>query len=157
MNSVGKLLRDPALVEIAHKGETADTVEQFIVRVPQTLKPDLLRAVLAENAARSASSCSHAPAAAPTPPAGRLKRAGFAAEAIHSDRSQNQRRRALDNFASGATDVHRGHRRAGPRHRRGRAWTTWSTTTCPPQPEDYVHRIGRTGRAGASGYGPSRS
>ena len=47
-NSVGKLLHDPAFVEIAHKGETADTVEQYIVHVAQTLKPALLKAVLAE-------------------------------------------------------------------------------------------------------------
>ena len=103
-NSVGKLLHDPAFVEIAHKGETADTVEQYIVHVAQTLKPALLKAVLAEKGSdrvivfartrsRADSTCR------------RLKRAGYTAEAIHSDRSQAQRRRALDNFAAGKTGV----------------------------------------------------
>ena len=91
-------------MEIAHKGETADTVEQYIVRVPHALKPDLLRAVLQERGSQRvmvfARTRSRADAACR-----RLKRAGFTAEAIHSDRSQNQRRRALDNFAAGTTDV----------------------------------------------------
>ena len=103
-NSVGKLLRDPALVEIAHKGDTADTVDQYIVRVPQTLKPDLLRAVLKERGSKRVIVFARTRSRADST-CRRLKRAGFAAEAIHSDRSQNQRRRALDNFASGATDV----------------------------------------------------
>ena len=38
----GTFLRDPEVVEIAHKGETADTVDQCIVHVPQVLKADLL-------------------------------------------------------------------------------------------------------------------
>ncbi len=101
---MGKLLHDPAFVEIAHKGETADTVEQYIVRVPQTLKPALLKAVLAEKGHERvivfARTRSRADATCR-----RLKRAGYTAEAIHSDRSQNQRRRALDNFAAGTTDV----------------------------------------------------
>ena len=152
-NSVGRLLHDPAFVEIAHKGETADTVEQHIVRVPQTLKPDLLKALLAEKGAervivfartrsRADSTCR------------RLKRAGYSAEAIHSDRSQNQRRRALDNFASGqtgilvATDV----------LARGIDVEEVDYVVnydLPTQPEDYIHRIGRTGRAGAAGFAVS--
>ena len=83
-NSVGKLLHDPAFVEIAHKGETADTVEQYIVHVAQTLKPALLKAVLAEKGSdrvivfartrsRADSTCR------------RLKRAGYTAEAILRD------------------------------------------------------------------------
>ncbi|MEG2025289.1 MAG: DEAD/DEAH box helicase [Gordonibacter sp.] len=150
MSSVGKLLHDPALVEIAHKGETADTVEQFIVRAPQTLKPALLKAVLNEKGAervivftrtrsRADSTCR------------RLKRMGYTAEAIHSDRSQNQRRRALDNFTNGTTDVlvatdvlARGIDVESVDH--------VINYDLPTQPEDYVHRIGRTGRAGEEGW-----
>lgn len=152
-NSVGKLLHDPAFVEIAHKGETADTVEQYIIHTQQNLKPDLLKALLAEKGServivfartrsRADSTCR------------RLKRAGFTAEAIHSDRSQNQRRRALDNFASGrvgiivATDV----------LARGIDVEEVDYVVnydLPTQPEDYVHRIGRTGRAGAAGFAVS--
>ncbi len=152
-NSVGTLLRDPAVVEIAHKGETADTVEQFIIRTPQTVKPALLKAVLAEKGAERvivfARTRSRADATCR-----RLKRAGYAAEAIHSDRSQNQRRRALDNFAAGktgvivATDV----------LARGIDVEEVDYVVnydLPTQPEDYVHRIGRTGRAGAAGFAVS--
>lgn len=149
-NSVGRLLRDPAIVEIAHKGETADTVDQYIVRVPQVLKAPLLKAVLEEKGhervivfartrSRADSTCR------------RLKRAGYAAEAIHSDRSQSQRRRALDNFANGKTDIlvatdvlARGIDVEEVDH--------VINYDLPTQPEDYVHRIGRTGRAGAEGY-----
>ena len=150
MGSVGKLLHDPAMVEIAHKGETADTVEQFVVRVPQTLKPELLKAVLAEKGAdrvivfartrsRADSTCR------------RLKRAGFAAEAIHSDRSQSQRRRALDNFSAGKTHV----LVATDVLARGIDVPEVDYVVnydIPTQPEDYVHRIGRTGRAGETGF-----
>lgn len=148
--SVGTLLHDPAYVEIAHRGETADTVDQFIVRVPHACKPALLKAVLEERGADRvivfartrgrADSCAR-----------RLRRAGFTAEAIHSDRSQNQRRRALDAFSSGkvgvivATDV----------LARGIDVEQVDYVVnfdLPTQPEDYVHRIGRTGRAGARGY-----
>ena len=152
-NSVGKLLRDPAFVEIAHKGETADTVEQYIVRVPQTLKPALLKSVLEEKGhervivfartrSRADSTCR------------RLKRAGYSAEAIHSDRTQNQRRRALDNFAKGTTNVIV----ATDVLARGidvEEVDYVINFDLPTQPEDYVHRIGRTGRAGADGYAVS--
>ena len=149
-NSVGKLLRDPALVEIAHKGDTADTVDQYIVRVPQTLKPDLLRAVLKERGSKRVIVFARTRSRADST-CRRLKRAGFAAEAIHSDRSQNQRRRALDNFASGATDVIV----ATDVLARGIDVEEVDYVVnydLPTQPEDYVHRIGRTGRAGARGY-----
>ena len=148
-NSVGKLLHDPAFVEIAHKGETADTVEQYIVHVAQTLKPALLKAVLAEKGSdrvivfartrsRADSTCR------------RLKRAGYTAEAIHSDRSQAQRRRALDNFAAGKTGV----LVATDVLARGIDVEEVDYVVnydLPTQPEDYVHRIGRTGRAGRDG------
>ena len=141
-NSVGKLLHDPAFVEIAHKGETADTVEQYIVHVAQTLKPALLKAVLAEKGSdrvivfartrsRADSTCR------------RLKRAGYTAEAIHSDRSQAQRRRALDNFAAGKTGV----LVATDVLARGIDVEEVDYVVnydLPTQPEDYVHRIGRT-------------
>ena len=153
LGSVGKLLHDPAMVEIAHKGETADTVEQYVIRTQQTLKPALLKALLAEKGAERvivfARTRSRADATCR-----RLKRAGYAAEAIHSDRSQNQRRRALDNFASGKTDVIV----ATDVLARGIDVEEVGYVVnydLPTQPEDYVHRIGRTGRAGAAGFAVS--
>lgn len=144
------LLHDPELIQIAHKGETADTVEQYIARVPQTLKFDLLKATLkayghkrvivfARTRHRADSTCR------------RLKKSGYHAEALHSDRSQNQRMRALANFASGETDV----LVATDVLARGIDVEGVSYVVnfdLPTMPEDYVHRIGRTGRAGNEGF-----
>ena len=145
----GKMLRDPATVEIARKGDVADTVEHYIIRVPHLVKPALLRALLEEKGffrvivfARTRSRADSAMR--------RLRRAGYSVEAIHSNRSQNQRKRSLDKFAKGevniitATDV----------LARGIDVDEIDYVVnydVPDQPEDYIHRIGRTGRAGAKG------
>ena len=145
----GTFLRDPEVVEIAHKGETADTVDQCIVHVPQVLKADLLRATIAawghERVIVFARTRSRADATCR-----RLKRAGYSVEAIHSSRTQNQRRRALENFATGATDI----LVATDVLARGIDVDEVNYVVnydLPTQAEDYVHRIGRTGRAGAKG------
>ena len=145
----GTFLRDPEVVEIAHKGETADTVDQCIVHVPQVLKADLLRATIAawghERVIVFARTRSRADATCR-----RLKRAGYSVEAIHSSRTQNQRRRALENFAAGATDI----LVATDVLARGIDVDEVNYVVnydLPTQAEDYVHRIGRTGRAGAKG------
>ena len=145
----GTFLRDPEVVEIAHKGETADTVDQRIVHVPQVLKADLLRATIAawghERVIVFARTRSRADATCR-----RLKRAGYSVEAIHSSRTQNQRRRALENFAAGTTDI----LVATDVLARGIDVDEVNYVVnydLPTQAEDYVHRIGRTGRAGAKG------
>lgn len=46
--NLGNLLKNPAVVEIAHKGETAKTVDQYMMPIKQDKKPELLRAVLEE-------------------------------------------------------------------------------------------------------------
>jgi len=150
LDQVDAMLNDPAIVQIAAKGETADTVEQYIARVPHTLKPDLLAALLKERGHRRvivfARTRHRADAACR-----KLKRAGYPAEAIHSDRSQNQRKRALDNLASGETDI----LVATDVLARGIDVDEVSYVVnydVPVQAEDYVHRIGRTGRAGAEGF-----
>lgn len=150
LSQVDAMLNDPAIVQIAVKGETADTVEQYIARVPHTLKPDLLAALLKERGAKRvivfARTRHRADAACR-----KLKRAGYHAEAIHSDRSQNQRKRALDNFAAGTTDI----LVATDVLARGIDVDEVSYVVnydVPVQAEDYVHRIGRTGRAGAEGF-----
>ncbi|WP_124060283.1 DEAD/DEAH box helicase [Gordonibacter sp. Marseille-P4307] len=150
MSTVNTMLHDPALVEIAHKGDVADTIDQFIIRTPQTVKPSLVKAVLEEKGAERVIIFARTRSRADST-ARRLKRAGYSVEAIHSDRSQNQRKRALDRFSSGevniltATDV----------LARGIDVTEVDYVInydLPTQPEDYVHRIGRTGRAGAAGF-----
>ena len=150
LDQVDAMLNDPAIVQIAAKGETADTVEQYIAHVPHTLKPDLLAALLKERGHKRvivfARTRHRADAACR-----KLKRAGYHAEAIHSDRSQNQRKRALDNFASGETDI----LVATDVLARGIDVDEVSYVVnydVPTQAEDYVHRIGRTGRAGEKGY-----
>lgn len=147
---VGSMLRNPATVEIARRGDVAETVDQYVIRCTQSVKPALIKAVLAEKGSfrvivfartrsRADSTCR------------RLRKAGYAAEAIHSDRSQAQRRRALDKFSSGevgiitATDV----------LARGIDVDQVDYVInydVPEQAEDYIHRIGRTGRAGEKGF-----
>ncbi len=153
MSTVNTMLHDPALVEIAHKGDVADTIDQFIIRTPQTVKPSLVKAVLEEKGAERVIIFARTRSRADST-ARRLKRAGYNVEAIHSDRSQNQRKRALDRFSAGevniltATDV----------LARGIDVTEVDYVInydLPTQPEDYVHRIGRTGRAGAAGFSVS--
>ena len=153
LDQVDAMLNDPAIVQIAAKGETADTVEQYIAHVPHTLKPDLLAALLKERGHKRvivfARTRHRADAACR-----KLKRAGYHAEAIHSDRSQNQRKRALDNFASGETDI----LVATDVLARGIDVDEVSYVVnydVPTQAEDYVHRIGRTGRAGEQGFAVS--
>ena len=149
-NNLGSLLRDPAVVQIAHKGETAATVAQFIMPVTQRDKAELLQAVLREKGservivfARTRNRTEEC--------AEMLRDAGFSAESIHSDKSQSKRRRALESFRRGkvdilvATDVlARGIDVTGVDH--------VINYDLPDMPEDYVHRIGRTGRAGEEGY-----
>ncbi|WP_206214500.1 DEAD/DEAH box helicase [Adlercreutzia sp. ZJ242] len=148
--NLGSLLHDPVMVQIAHRGETAATVEQFIMPVPYREKQALLEAVLREKGhervivfARTKTRCEECAQA--------LIDAGFTAESIHSDKKQGQRRRALDAFRKGRTDIlvatdvlARGIDVVGVDH--------VINLDLPDMPEDYVHRIGRTGRAGESGY-----
>ncbi len=151
--NVGKLLNDPATVEIARRGETADTVEQYVINVQQAVKPALLKGVLAERGHKRVIVFTRTRSRADAT-CRRLKKVGYTVEAIHSSRSQNQRRRALDNFASGQTDIlvatdvlARGIDVEGVDY--------VVNYDLPMQPEDYVHRIGRTGRAGATGWAVS--
>ncbi len=153
MNSVKPILKDPVMVEIAHRGETAKTVEQYILPITNKKKPELLKAVLDEKGAdrvivfcrtkNRTEECMQD-----------LRDAGFYAESIHSNKSQGKRRRALERFADGevnilvATDV------------LARGIDVESVDyvvnfDLPDMAEDYVHRIGRTGRAGERGFAVS--
>ena len=97
-------------------------------------------------------SCSCAPSAAPTGLSSVLRQAACHAVAMHGDKSQAQREKALARFESGsvntlvATDVAaRGIDVSGITH--------VINYDMPATREDYVHRVGRTARAGASGVG----
>ena len=148
--NMAHLLTDPVFVEIAHKGEVADTIDHYLIRVDQRAKHDLLIALLKEKGAdrvivfartrHRADACRR-----------KLRRAGFSCEAIHSDRNQNQRKRALDAFAAGDVDV----LVATDVLARGIDIPQVSYVVnmdIPLQAEDYVHRVGRAGRAGHDGW-----
>ncbi|MEG0758619.1 MAG: DEAD/DEAH box helicase [Raoultibacter sp.] len=150
MQSVESILNNPAFVEISHRGETADTVDQFIMPIQQIKKPELLRAVLDDKGAQRIIVFTRTKSRSDICTR-QLREAGYNAEAIHSDKTQIQRKRALENFHKGktgilvATDVlARGIDVSQVEH--------VINYDLPDSPEDYVHRIGRTGRAGETGY-----
>ena len=150
IGSIKDLVHDPARVEIAPVTSTADTVDQYVLPVSLEAKNALLAQVLKrEGAKRVIVFCrtKHRADAC----ARRLARAGFTTAAIHGDRSQNQRERALRAFRAGecdvlvATDVlARGIDISDVRY--------VVNFDVPEEPVDYIHRIGRTGRAGEMGW-----
>ncbi len=152
-NNMGHLLSNPVFVEIAHKGETADTVEQYVIPVDQRMKGALLEELLKEKGSERVIVFSRTKHRADNC-CRKLRRAGIKTDVIHSDRNQNQRKRALDAFASGKTDV----LVATDVLARGIDVSEVEYVVnfdLPDQAEDYVHRIGRTGRAGQQGFAVS--
>lgn len=150
VGSITDLVADPARVEIAPVTSTADTVEQYVLPVSLESKNALLAQVLKREGSNRvivfcrtkhrADACSR-----------RLARAGITCAAIHGDRSQAQRERALKAFRAGqcdvlvATDVlARGIDISDVRY--------VVNFDVPEDPVDYIHRIGRTGRAGEEGW-----
>lgn len=144
-----EFLRAPKTIQIGRRANPAQTVTQFVYEVPKHLKPALLVDLLRQpslNMVLVFSRMKHG--------ADRLARSlegyGIRTATLHSNRSQNQRLRALKDFKSGAvrvlvaTDIAaRGIDVDGISH--------VVNFDFPLHPEDYVHRIGRTGRAQAVG------
>ena len=147
--TVDAMLHDPATVEIARVGETADTVEERLCPVTQGQKLDLLKALLVRyEPERVLVFCRTKTRVDEV--AKMLRGAGFKADLMHSGRTQKERERALERFRSAevgilvATDVmSRGIDVSGI--------DAVVNFDVPMDPEDYVHRVGRTGRAGHSG------
>ena len=150
VGSITDLVHDPARVEIAPVTSTAETVDQYVLPVSLEAKNALLAEVLKREGARRvivftrtkhrADACSR-----------RLARAGFTTAAIHGDRTQNQRERALRAFRAGECDV----LVATDVLARGIDISDVSYVInfdVPEEPVDYIHRIGRTGRAGEAGW-----
>jgi ATP-dependent RNA helicase RhlE len=143
------ILRDPAYVAVTPASTTVEAVEQCVYFVERESKPSLLRHLLAERALDRVLVFTRTKHGA-NRVAAQLGRAGVGAEAIHGNKSQNARERALAGFKAGrlrvlvATDI----------AARGIDIDDLSHVInydLPNVPETYVHRIGRTGRAGASG------
>src|SRR5436189_194629 len=141
--------RSPKIVEIGRRANPADTVTQFAYEVPAHLKPSLLLHLLGDPQFNTVLVFTRTKHGADRI-ARRLESSGIKTGTIHSNRSQNQRLRALKDFKTGAwrvlvaTDVAaRGIDVDGISH--------VVNYDFPMHPEDYVHRIGRTGRAHAVG------
>jgi len=143
------MLRNPKRVEVTPVSSAVDTIEQCIYFVEKPEKKKLLVEVLRKEEDASVLVFSRTKHGADNI-SRILKKAGIQSEAIHGDKSQGQRQRALTNFKSGkvkvmvATDI----------AARGIDIDQLGLVInydLPDVPETYVHRIGRTGRAGHSG------
>ena len=150
IDGIRDLVREPAIVEIAHKGTVAETIDQYVLPVSLEAKNALLAKVL------KAEGPSHVIVFTRTKHRAdacckRLSRAGISCAPIHGNRNQNQRERALRAFREGRTDVlvatdvlARGIDVSDVRY--------VVNFDVPEDSEDYIHRIGRTGRAGETGW-----
>jgi ATP-dependent RNA helicase RhlE len=143
------ILHNPELIVVGNRRNPAETVIQQVCSVAQDRKMDLLFHVLRTEPVENVLVFSRTKHRADRITK-KLEQVGFTATALHSNKSQNQRQRALDGFKSGkyqimvATDIAaRGIDVDGISH-----VINFDT---PNQPEDYIHRIGRTGRAEATG------
>lgn len=143
------ILDNPVRVEVTPVSSTAEKVEQGIYFVEKENKPSLLLHLLHNDNIKSALVFTRTKHGADKV-VKFLNRANIEAEAIHGEKSQNARQRALSLFKNGdlrvlvATDI----------ASRGIDINDLSHVInfeLPNVPETYVHRIGRTGRAGASG------
>ncbi len=146
---VSQFLKEPVRVAVTPVAKTADKVEQRAILIEKAGKPDLLAELLKSEPIDRALVFTRTKHGADKVVKS-LEKAGIAAQAIHGNKSQNQRERALGMFRSGkvrvliATDIAaRGIDVDGVSH--------VFNYDVPNVPESYVHRIGRTARAGAEG------
>lgn len=143
------LLTDPVKISVTPVASAAPLVDQSIYQIPREAKAAVLEHLLLDEAVQRCVVFSRTKHGADRI-AKRLGKAGIAAVAIHGDKAQNQRLRALKAFSTGrarvlvATDV-------AARGLDVEAITHVINHDLPNEPEAYVHRIGRTGRAGATG------
>jgi ATP-dependent RNA helicase RhlE len=144
-----RLLDRPETVEVVPRATTAEKVDQEVYMVEKGDKRALLVDVLRDRAMTRVLVFSRTKHGA-NRIAEHLEKAGVGAEAIHGNKSQNARERALSNFKAGRTRV----LVATDIAARGidiDDVTHVVNFDVPEVPETYVHRIGRTARAGASG------
>jgi len=143
------ILSNPTRVEVAPVSSTAEKVAQTVYAVDKANKPKLLvhllKKVISDHVLIFTRTKHGADRLVKT-----LSKQGFMAQAIHGNKSQNARQKALGDFKAGklkiliATDI----------AARGIDVDELKYVVnfdLPNEPETYVHRIGRTGRAGASG------
>jgi ATP-dependent RNA helicase RhlE len=143
------LMKTPVRVRVASESPAAKTVRQAVYFVESHQKLPLLEHLLSSAEITRALVFARTKRGADRV-ALRLSRSGITAEAIHSNKSQSQRMRALANFKAGKTRV----LAASDIASRGLDVDDISHVInydIPHEAETYVHRIGRTGRAGAAG------
>jgi ATP-dependent RNA helicase RhlE len=144
-----EMLTDPVTVAVTPAATTAERIDQRAIRVEKAGKPALLAEVLRGEPIDRALVFARTKHGADKIVRG-LEKSGIPAEAIHGNKSQSQRERALAAFRDGrvrtlvATDIAaRGIDVVGISH--------VINYDLPNIPESYVHRIGRTARAGREG------
>jgi ATP-dependent RNA helicase RhlE len=143
------ILRNPAKVEVTPVSSTAETITQSMYFVNKNDKRNLLLHILKDKSIKTALVFTRTKHGADKVVKD-LNKADITAEAIHGNKSQNARQRALSNFKSQQTRV----LVATDIAARGidiDELTHVINYELPNVPETYVHRIGRTGRAGADG------
>jgi ATP-dependent RNA helicase RhlE len=148
-NLSNSILKNPKKVEVTPVSSTAETIQQSIFLVDKKDKKDLLQYLLKDKTIISALVFTRTKHGADKVVKDLVK-VGVKAEAIHGNKSQAARQRALGNFKSNTTRV----LVATDIAARGIDVENLSHVVnyeLPNVPETYVHRIGRTGRAGASG------
>jgi ATP-dependent RNA helicase RhlE len=144
------LLHQPVQLQATPENQAAPTVEHLLHPCDMARKPELLCHLIASNDWQQVLVFSRTKHGA-NRMAEKLSQAGMAAAAIHGNKSQGARTRALSGFKAGelrvlvATDLAA---RGIDIHQLPHV----INLDLPNQPEDYVHRIGRTGRAGHPGH-----
>lgn len=145
----GTILSNPVKVVVNPVSSTVEVIQQSVYRVAKTDKTNLLIYLLKNKQVERSLVFSRTKHGA-NRIVKKLLQAGFFAEAIHGNKSQNARQQALENFKTMKTSV----LVATDIAARGIDVPELSQVIqfdLPEVPETYVHRIGRTGRAGLSG------
>jgi ATP-dependent RNA helicase RhlE len=143
------ILVTPAFVQVTPRNTTAELVEQLVIPVDRERKRDLLRELVALGRIDQALVFTRTKHGA-NRLAEQLVKDGINASAIHGNKSQSQRVKALTDFKEGrvailvATDI-------AARGLDIEQLPHVVNFELPMVPEDYIHRIGRTGRAGTDG------
>ncbi|HEV8409944.1 MAG TPA: DEAD/DEAH box helicase [Gemmatimonadaceae bacterium] len=144
-----KYLRKPVVVQVGRRSGAATTVQHFVYPCPKDKKTSLLVELLKKETLDSVLVFTRTKHGADRVVKA-LEKGGISAGAMHADKTQGQRTKALEDFKKGklrvlvATDIaQRGLDISGISH--------VINYDVPQQAEDYVHRIGRTGRAATTG------
>jgi len=149
VNLANTILHNPSKVEVTPNASTADTVTQFLYYVDKENKSKLLIEVLKDRKIKTALVFTRTKHGADKVVKNLIAN-NISAEAIHGNKTQNARQRALNNFKEQSTRV----LVATDIAARGIDVDSLEFVInyeIPEVPETYVHRIGRTGRAGAFG------